>query len=141
MAASVIGHAVLVVGRAADEVGVGLELGAAALVEEVDDALDLGDGFDADAVAGQQEQVVRGHAMTGLERGGMKSAVVLAACHFGGKGKGGSDEGRPEEQKEAVEGRDDAERRHQAAQHQKTVPPVMMAIEASTMATCSSAWP
>jgi hypothetical protein len=56
---------VLVIGRPADEVGLGRELGAAGLVEEVDDALDLGDGFNAYPVAGQKEQVVRGHAVTG----------------------------------------------------------------------------
>ena len=59
------GDAVLVDGGAADEVGLGLELRLALLVEEGDDALDLGHHLGADAVAGQKEQIVRGHAVTG----------------------------------------------------------------------------
>ena len=38
----------------------GAPLGA--LVEERDDAFDLGNGFDADPVSGQQQQAVRGHS-------------------------------------------------------------------------------
>ena len=50
------GRAVLVVGRAADEVAVDLELRARLGVEPGDDALDLGHHFGADAVAGEEEQ-------------------------------------------------------------------------------------
>ena len=56
-------HAVLVDGSAADEAGVGLELDLALLVEEGDDALDLGHHLGADAVTGQEQERVRGHGV------------------------------------------------------------------------------
>ncbi len=55
-------HALGVDGSAADEIRFRLEFRPlATLVEEGDHALDLGHRFDADAVAGQEEQLVGGH--------------------------------------------------------------------------------
>jgi hypothetical protein len=48
--------------HAADEVAGGCELRRVALlVEEAQNAFDLGHHFDADAVAGKQQELMRGH--------------------------------------------------------------------------------
>ena len=50
--------------RTADEIRLRFEFrGIGTGIEESDDALDLGHGFDADSVAGQKKQGVRGHAL------------------------------------------------------------------------------
>ena len=50
-----------VIGRAADQTLVGLEAGAQLCVHDGDELLDLGHGFRADAVAGQEEKTALGH--------------------------------------------------------------------------------
>ena len=54
-------HLVGVIGRAADEAGVGLEAGDARLVEPVDQPLYLAHHLGADTVAGEQQQFVGRH--------------------------------------------------------------------------------
>ena len=47
-----------IVGAAADEAGLGLDLGVPARIHPGDHALDLGHDFGADAVAGEQQKFV-----------------------------------------------------------------------------------
>jgi hypothetical protein len=69
---------VLVDGRAAHVVALNLEFPSVRLgVEEGDDALHLGHGFEADAVTGEEEELVRRHFSGRPELGG-KSGVLLA---------------------------------------------------------------
>ena len=51
-----------VVGRAADEIRLGLDRGDARSVHPGDDALGLGDHFGADTVAGKQQKLIGCHA-------------------------------------------------------------------------------
>ena len=134
------GDAVLVVGGAADEVGLGRELGAARLVEEVDDALDLGDGFNADPVAGKEEQVIGGHAVKGPDGGG-KGAVLLAAGACRGKGRAAQKKAPEKKRRKPFSVDRVPSPARMPLSTRRIVPPVMMATDASTMAICSSAWP
>ena len=100
------GNAVLVVGRPADEIAFGLEPAAlGALVEERDDALDLGDGFDADPVSGQQQQVKSGHSR------------CLVDVRWNS-----ADERQAVEQHEAVQHRNETAGRQHGAQHEQDRP-------------------
>ena len=51
-----------IVGAAADEIGLGLDLGTPSRIHPGDDAGDLGHHFGADAVAGEEEELVSCHA-------------------------------------------------------------------------------
>ena len=50
-----------IVGAAADEVGLGLDVRLSPRIHPVDHALDLGHHFGADAVAGKKQEFVNGH--------------------------------------------------------------------------------
>ena len=68
------GDAVRVIGAAADQPLLGLERADALLVEEGDEALDLGHDFGADAVAGEQKEIVGRHWYA--SRGLVKAARI-----------------------------------------------------------------